>query len=338
VAEVLKHFAPSAAGTLLDATLGLGGHAAAYLAAAGEGSSVVGFEADPAALREAQQRLASFAPRVIYVNRNFASIAQTLQESTEAVPEQFDYVLFDLGVGSHQLEESERGFSFGSTAPLLMRYGDQTGLPDARLDSLNYLADRLRRLPEAVDIIRGLREEDLVEILFTYGEERFARKIARALRALPAEALTAAQVADVIRGAVPARMRHRRLHPATKTFQALRLAVNRELEALEVALPQAVSLLAPGGMIAVISFHSLEDRIVKRFFRAATELVVVTKKPIVASEEERQKNRRSRSAKLRIAQKQLLNKHKQKHDQKSSTTRYPSAHASNLVAYAAGYY
>lgn len=185
-----------------------------------------------------------------------------------------------------------------------MAYGALSKLPASQLQSLNWLESKLGVLPDVADVITHLSEEELSDLIRVYGEERYAGRIARALkRALPA-AWRAKTLAQVIVDAVPARYEHGRIHPATRTFQALRLAVNRELEALSAALPQAVELLAPAGVLAVISFHSLEDRIVKNFFRDRKSMLeTLTKKPITATAEEISQNPRSRSAKLRAATK-----------------------------------
>lgn len=201
-----------------------------------------------------------------------------------------DGVLLDLGVSSPQLDDPKRGFSFQSDGPLDMRMDQSSG---------ETAADLVNRLPEA----------ELADLIYQYGEERFSRRIARAVVRARATRLleTTQQLVEVIRSAVPAAYRHGRLHYATRTFQALRIAVNREIESLEPALRNIVDVLRPGGRLAVISFHSLEDRIVKRTFRslsqgASARLTVLTKKPQLPQDEECRSNPRARSAKLRVAE------------------------------------
>lgn len=305
-AEILTHLQPTPQDTLLDATLGLGGHAAAYLEATAPTGRVVGLEADERALAAARRRLARYGNRVIFVHANFASLKDSVTGGGILPPRKrqppavlFTHILFDLGVGSHQLADPGRGFSFRRTAPLTMQYGIPPAV-SAQLEALNWLERRLGYLPDARDIIAGLPAGELAVLIRHYGEERYAGRIARALKRSP-QPETASQVAERIAHAVPAGYEHGRLHPATRTFQALRLAANRELEALAAALPEAVALLAPGGIIAVISFHSLEDRIVKHFFKEHEHLTVITKKPITATASEKAVNPRSRSAKLRFA-------------------------------------
>jgi 16S rRNA (cytosine1402-N4)-methyltransferase len=206
--------------------------------------------------------------------------------------EQIDGVLLDLGVSSHQIDTPERGFSFTADAPLDMRLDPTSGAT-------------------AAELVNNTPESELADLIFRYGEERGSRRVARfiaeARRKQPIERTL--ELAELVTRALGGR--HGKIHPATRTFQALRIAVNRELESLETALPQAVELLAPGGRMAIISFHSLEDRIVKLFFRAESgyggseqpaRLQIITKKPIEASEQEARSNPRSRSAKLRIAE------------------------------------
>ena len=258
--EVMAAFAPHDGDRLLDATLGHGGHAEKYLQVSAPSGSVVGLDADVAALSVARERLKTWAERVTYVHANFAHLL-------ENAPGPFQHILFDLGIGSHQLADETRGFSFSGTGGLSMRYGSAAALPAAKVAALNRLERKLGFLPDVGDILRFLSEEEIADIIWTYGEERFRGRIARALRQAPVPQ-SGEELAERVSGAVPAYYRRGRLHPATRTFQALRLAVNRELEALAAALPQARQLLAPGGKLAVISFHSLEDRIVKGFVTA----------------------------------------------------------------------
>lgn len=318
VEEILAHFKPKNTDTLLDATLGLGGHAKAFLIAGG--AQVVGFDADQAALAEAKRRLQEFGSQVTYVHDNFANIQKALTEHSSG--QTFTHVLFDLGIGSHQLSDEARGFSFQGAGPLTMLYGTPSELPDSSIEEVNVLTRRLGRYPDVIDIIQLLSPDALAHLIRTYGEERFAGRIARVIHEQAKTITDAQELADLIKKAVPGRYEHGRIHPATRTFQALRIAVNRELEVISSALPQALDILVPGGMLAVISFHSLEDRIVKHFFKDKAKVCVcppeqlkctcerkpkvtiVTKRPIEATEEEIKQNPRSRSAKLRIAIKQ----------------------------------
>src|SRR5829696_2094918 len=290
LAEVLDALAPQSGGRYLDGTLGGGGHAAAVLEASAPNGRLLGIDADPSALAAAGARLAAFGERVTLAHGNFRDIGRLAHEHGF---EQIDGLLLDLGVSSYQLDTPERGFSFAAAAPLDMRL-DPTGGATA------------------ADLVNDTPESELADLIFRYGEERGSRRIARliaeARRKQPIE--TTLELAELVTRALGGR--HGKIHPATRTFQALRIAVNRELESLETALPQAVELLAAGGRMAIISFHSLEDRIVKLFFRAesgyggseqAARLQIITKKPIEASEQEARANPRSRSAKLRVAEK-----------------------------------
>jgi 16S rRNA (cytosine1402-N4)-methyltransferase len=318
--EVIGAFAPHDQDRLLDGTLGLGGHTAAYLQAGGKNTTAVGVELDEQALSQAKQNLAIFGDRVTYVLGSYHRV-KDFSQGGEILFSLFNHILLDLGIGSHQLADEHRGFSFQVGTGLSMRYGERGDIPPAQLNSLNELEKRLGHSPDVPEILELLSEQDIAQILRTYGEEKFAGRIARALKESVDSATTAPQLAQVIYDSVPNQYRHGRIHPATRTFQALRLAVNRELEILASGLPQLVSLLAPQGKIAVISFHSLEDRIVKQFFVKEAKgcicppeqpvcvcgqtprVKILTKKPIEASEAEKATNPRSRSAKMRIAQK-----------------------------------
>lgn len=274
VAEVVAFLDPRPGKTFLDATVGTGGHAEALLS---RGAGVVGIDRDPEALALARERLAPFGDRATLLRGNFRDL-QSLLAPLGLPP--LDGALFDLGVSSLQLDSPGRGFSFSADGPLDMRMD-----PDGPTT--------------AADLVNGLPERDLARILFEYGEERYARRIARAIaRARPI--LTTGELASLVARVYPPG-RHR-IHPATRTFQALRIAVNDELSALQKALPAALSLLRPGGVLCVISFHSLEDRIAKRFLRTealAGRVEVLTKKPVTPGEKELLRNPRARSAKLR---------------------------------------
>jgi 16S rRNA (cytosine1402-N4)-methyltransferase len=264
----------------LDCTLGAGGHSAALLERSGPDGTLIGLDADPEALERAQARLAPFGSRATLLHANFKDLSQLGLQALDAV-------LLDLGLSSPQLDAAGRGFAFRFDEPLDMRF--DTGSGD----------------PTAADLLNELGEAELERILRDFGEEPRARRVARAIvqrREREALRTTNDLVAAVTRALGPARGR---IHPATRTFQALRIAVNAELEALEAGLDAALDLLRPEGRLAVISFHSLEDRIVKwrmRGWADAGRVKVLTRKPIVASEPEVQRNPRARSAKLRVAE------------------------------------
>jgi 16S rRNA (cytosine1402-N4)-methyltransferase len=261
--------------TIVDMTLGSGGHAAALLEAGV--SRLVGVDRDPEALALAGGRLSAFGERVRLVAARFSEVDE------EVVGGPADGVLFDLGVSSMQLDRPERGFGYRLDGPLDMRMGE--GSREAG--------------PSAADLVNGLPERDLADLIYRLGEEPRSRRIAAAIvRHRPVR--TTDQLTGIVVSAVGKRPGGP--HPARRTFQALRIAVNRELEELTAALPPAAGLLGPGGRVVVISYHSLEDRIVKRAFRDDDRLDVLTKTPLVASAAERAGNPRSRSAKLRAAQ------------------------------------
>ena len=273
--------------TFVDGTVGYGGHSERLLERAGDDAVLVGIDRDEEALSYSRARLARFGNRAILLKGDFVDVKQLLRNVD--IP-WVDGALFDLGVSSPQLDDANRGFSFQEDGPLDMRMDQSTGTTAGRL-------------------VNELPESELADLIFQYGEERFSRRIARAVvRARERKALASTQeLTAVIKDSVPAAYRHGRIHCATRTFQALRIAVNRELDVLEPAIRDAVDMLQPGGRIAVISFHSLEDRIVKHTFRALSErphqkVVVLTKKPQVPSEAECQANPRARSAKLRVAE------------------------------------
>jgi 16S rRNA (cytosine1402-N4)-methyltransferase len=269
VDEVLRFL--GGRGTVVDLTLGAGGHAEALLAS-GVGR-LIGVDRDPEAVAIATGRLARFGERFVAVRARFSDVP---------VENRVDGVLYDLGVSSMQLERPERGFSFRNPGPLDMRMD-----PDDE---------------SAVELVNSAREEELARIIYQFGEERRSRRVAaaivRARRRRPIE--TTEELAGIVVSAVGGRRGGP--HPARRTFQALRIAVNRELEELAASLPRAVGVLAPGGRVVVIAYHSLEDRIVKRFFAGDDRLTVLTKKPLVPSAGEAGRNPRARSAKLRAAE------------------------------------
>jgi 16S rRNA (cytosine1402-N4)-methyltransferase len=283
--EVLSWLVREDGRIYLDCTVGYSGHAEKILEASGPDSRLIGLDRDAAAISASRKRLARFGDRVLLLHGHFMDLKQHLTASGIG---QVDGVLFDLGVSSLQLEEPARGFQVDG--PLDMRM-DQSMSGTA--------ADLVNRWPES----------QLADAIFQFGEERFSRRIARAIvRARERHPLaTTKELVSVIEGAVPANYRHGRLHCATRTFQAIRIAVNQELDCLEPALRDATDVLSPGGRLCVISFHSLEDRIVKHTLRALSgkddpALVVLTKKPQIPTREESDRNPRSRSAKLRAAQ------------------------------------
>jgi 16S rRNA (cytosine1402-N4)-methyltransferase len=285
--EVLFWLVRKGSRTYLDCTVGYSGHAEKILEASGPGSRLIGLDRDAAAISASRKRLARFGDRAVLLHGHFMDLKQHLTANGIG---QVDGILFDLGVSSLQLEEPARGFSFQVDGPLDMRM-DQSMSGTA--------ADLVNQWPEA----------QLADAIFQFGEERFSRRIARGIvRARERHALaTTKELVSVIERAVPANYRHGRLHCATRTFQAIRIAVNQELDCLEPALRAATDVLSPGGRLCVISFHSLEDRIVKHTLRALSgkdspALVVLTKKPQIPTREESDRNPRSRSAKLRAAQ------------------------------------
>jgi 16S rRNA (cytosine1402-N4)-methyltransferase len=278
--EVLSLLAPARGGTFVDCTTGLGGHSHALLE--GGATRLIALDRDENALGAAAERLASYGDRVELVHSDYREIGSVLQQrGIDGV----DGILADLGVSSMQLDQEGRGFSFRRDEPLDMRMDRSQG-------------------PTAADLIADVDETDLANVIFQYGEERHSRRVARAIvRAREAAPLqTTGALADVIRRAVPTRG-YQRIDPATRTFQALRIWVNRELEGLDTFLGDAARRLLAGARFAVITFHSLEDRIVKHTFRALATAgdawQVLTKKPVVPGDEEVARNPRARSAKLR---------------------------------------
>lgn len=266
---------------ILDCTIGAGGHAEAILTALPQ-VRYIGLDADPEAIKRAGTRLSPYADRLTLINGYFDEVIARIAAQNDIHP---DFILFDLGVSTHHYTESGRGFSFQQDEPLDMRLS-----PEADLS--------------AADIINHFKEDEIADILYRYGEERHSRRIARALvearKIAPIK--TSARLAEIIAKSVPGDYRHGRIHPATRSFQALRIRVNNELERDSTALASALGLLAPGGILAVISFHSLEDRIVKQLFRQwSTErgYALIWKKPLSPREEEIIQNPPSRSAKLR---------------------------------------
>ncbi|MEA1929012.1 MAG: 16S rRNA (cytosine(1402)-N(4))-methyltransferase RsmH [Candidatus Auribacterota bacterium] len=269
---------------ILDCTLGEGGHASLLAAKLSPGGIWIGIDRDSEAIEVARRKLKEFGGLIKIEQANFSELREVLERAGIS---EVDGVLFDLGVNSSQLQEANRGFSFREDGPLDMRMDTREGY-------------------RAEDLINRTGRKDLEWIIREYGEERFAGRIARRIveERSKQPIRRTVRLARIISGAVPGRGR---IHPATRTFQALRIYLNQELEALKRALPEAISILKPGGRICVISFHSLEDRIVKFEFRHQArqkeELTILTKKPVRPQREEVRRNRRSRSAKLRAAEK-----------------------------------
>jgi 16S rRNA (cytosine1402-N4)-methyltransferase len=271
--------------TVVDATLGLGGHSSEIAKRLGPQGRLICFDRDPEAMAQARLKLEAVAaeigtemPEVLYQPRAFSEASDAIE------PRSIDALLADFGVSSLQLDEAHRGFSFRSDGPLDMRMDTRTG-------------------ETAEQVVNQEDENELADLIYEFGEERRSRRIARAIvRARPIA--TTAELAQVISAAAPS-MKGDKIHPATRTFQAIRIRVNNELGEIESLLKCAPSLLKPGGRLVLISFHSLEDRLVKDSFREAARnkvFEVLTKKPVVAEEQEQLRNPRSRSAKLRAAE------------------------------------
>jgi len=296
--EVLQFLNLHPGDRVIDCTLGAGGHALVILPQIAPNGELLGLDVDPNALTIAEARLRPpFNARLTTRQARFDAVADVARELAFAP---VAGILADLGMSSMQLDTAERGFSFGKDGPLDMRMG-----PAAK--------------ESAAELVNTLPEKTLADIIFRYGEERKSRRIARAIVAARPISRTL-QLANIVAKAAGGRRRGQKIHPATRTFQALRIAVNDELETLERFLPQAISLLAPGGRLAIISFHSLEDRIVKQYFKQeATDCIcppeqpvctcdhrasirIITRKPVIASAEEQSINPRARSAKLRAAE------------------------------------
>ena len=294
--EVLDLLQPQPGGLFIDGTLGAGGHTAGILEATAPDGRVLAFDKDPEAVEFAGARLTEFGDRVKLVNNSYADMPTV---APALGFEQVDGILLDLGLSSRQLDDGSRGFSFRYDAPLDMRFDQTQG-------------------QTAADLVNNLSEAELADIFWRYGEEKQGRKMARIIVANRPIATTS-QLADLIE--THAGQRRRRIHPATLVFQGLRIAVNQELEAVESGIPAAINLLKPGGRIAVISFHSLEDRFVKRLFRDLSQdcicppeqlvcncdhratVKLVTRKAVKAAGTELDTNPRSRSARLRVAEK-----------------------------------
>ena len=285
VNEVLDYLKLSPGMTIVDATIGTGGHAEAILARIMPAGKLIGIDRDRQSLEISRERLRSFTHACEFVHGNFADIDTVLQSLNI---KKIDGILFDLGVSSFQLEDPQRGFSFQYEGPL-----------DMRLDRNSYIS--------AYDLVNNLNEEEFSTLLWNFGQERWHNRIARLLvRERERHPIaTTQELADIVIKAIPYRYRHYRIHPATRTFQAVRIAVNRELETLGTAIDKVIELLNQTARICVLSFHSLEDRVVKLNCRksAAEERIrIITQKPLTPTQEEMKDNPSSRSAKLRVAE------------------------------------
>ena len=315
----------------IDCNLGDGGHSQAVIEALNGEVAVIGFDLDQDAIDRARTNIAdavqakkipfSLTENLHLFRKNFRTLKKTLGDAGMPAENYADAVLFDLGISSYELDQSGRGFSFQKDEPLSMTFGKKLGDGEENIHGDNAF--------DAYDIVNSWKEEDIANVIFAYGEDRYARRIAK--RIVEAREAgrekgqtpdgeigikTTKQLADIVKSAYPSMARFGKIHPATRTFQALRIAVNDELRAIEETLPQALDVLKgsnskqgekqKGGRLAVISFHSLEDRIIKNFFKnkaAAGVVKIITKKPIVPSDEEAKTNPRSRSSKLRILEK-----------------------------------
>jgi len=279
LAETVEFLKVRPGGIYLDATLGGGGHTRKILETEND-CKVIALDRDLKAIEIAKENLKEYKDRVSFFNLNFRKLDEALGET------KIDGALFDLGVSSFQLDDAGRGFSFREAAPLDMRMG-----ADAKYN--------------AGELVNELPQEDLEKLIRTFGEENFAGRIARVIveTRKVKRIETTIELAEAIWQAVPSFYRHGKIHPSTRTFQAIRIAVNDELGSLKEGLVKASSSLVKGGRLCVISFHSMEDRIVKEFVKGDKTLEPVTKKPLVPSDSETEENRRSRSAKLRVAEK-----------------------------------
>jgi len=283
--EALDYLKVSPGKVIVDATVGTAGHALHIIRDIQPQGALIGIDQDEDSLSIARQRLSDFRDSVTLVHANFKDLDTVLKGLNI---KKVDGILFDLGISSFQLENPERGFSFQQEGPL-----------DMRLDRSTYIS--------AYDLLNNLNEDEISAILFRFGEERWHNRIAHRLieerQRHPIS--TTSELAGIVMKSMPARYRYHRIHPATRTFQAVRIAVNRELESLELAIGKTFDLLNKNGRLCVISFHSLEDRIVKLSFKKAAaegKINIITPKPLASSQEEQKTNPSCRSAKLRVAE------------------------------------
>lgn len=299
--ESISSLSPMEDGVFVDATIGLGGHTKSLIEACNCNSRIIGMDVDDSALEIAKERLSAHKDQIEFVNKNFINIDKSLNEFGV---KQVDGIIADLGMSSYQLDHSGKGFSFNKQEPL-----------DMRMDpSLQFTA---------YDLINEMDINELEYIFRTYGEEKFAKNISRAIiKSRESKAIqTSSELAALISNSIPKKFHPKRRHPATKSFQALRIAINNELENLKIFIEKSVKLLKPGGRLVIISFHSLEDRIVKKVFRKLhspcicppdfpicscgkePEFKIVNKNPITPTENEISENPRSRSSKMRVGEK-----------------------------------
>ncbi|MFH1094491.1 MAG: 16S rRNA (cytosine(1402)-N(4))-methyltransferase RsmH [Candidatus Omnitrophota bacterium] len=284
--EVLSYLKLSPGKVIVDCTLGEGGHSEGILRKITPGGHLIGIDQDDDALSSTRLRLSHFEGSFSLIRDNFQNITDVLANLEINA---MDGVVFDLGVSNMQLVTPERGFSFQFDGPLNMRMDKHAQIT-------------------AFDLVNNLSEEEIANLIFTFGQERYSRRIAARIVMERSRNFISStqQLVDIVVESLPVRERYKKIHPATRTFMALRIAVNRELEVLQSGLTQAIELLKPGGIICVISFHSLEDRIVKHEFKNQAKkgrLKIITKKPLVPTDEEIENNHKSRSAKLRVAEK-----------------------------------
>ncbi len=283
--EALEFLRLPQGGVAVDGTLGMAGHALLMAQTLGPHGHLIGIDRDSASLRVAENKLISLGLKIDLLQGNFCTLDKILASlKVSAV----DGILLDLGISSFQLDDENRGFAFRLDGPLDMRMDDDQGV-------------------SAADLVNTLKEAELEKIIFEFGEERFARRIAAAIvmQRSKAKITTTKSLADIILRALPKGYTRGRIHPATRTFQALRIAVNEELEALSLGLDVCFRMLKKGGRLCVISFHSLEDRLVKNKFKSLDfeqEGLILTKRPLIASDEECASNPRSRSAKMRAVE------------------------------------
>lgn len=284
--ETIEHLNLAPGKIVVDATIGTGGHSRAILEKIMPSGKLIAIDRDRDSLEIAKSRLRDFGSMCEFVHGNFRDIDSILEN---LAVKSVDAFLFDLGISSYQLEDASRGFSFQSEGPL-----------DMRMDRDSYIS--------AYDLVNNLDEEELSGLLWQFGQERWHNRIARFLvqERQKHPITTTSQLSEIVARAVPYKYRHYRIHPATRTFQAVRIAVNMELESIQIALEKAVRLLKPSGRICAISFHSLEDRIIKHGLRRAKQeglVDIITSKPLVPVYSEVRDNPKSRSAKLRVAEK-----------------------------------
>ena len=284
--EILKYLDPKAGETIIDCTIGLGGHSGEILKRISPGGRLIGIDRDSESLSLADKRLKKIGSSYRLIWDDFRNLDKVM---SELELEEVDGMFFDLGVSSYQLENPERGFSIKFDGPL-----------DMRMDRQSFIS--------AYDLVNSLSEREISSILKAFGQEHWHNRIANILvrQRNKTPISSTRELTNIVLKAMPYKQRRSRIHPATRTFQAFRIAVNRELEALEITLEKSVSFLRAGGHLCVISFHSLEDRIVKNKFRQFAKeeiLSILTKKPLIPQDEEIKINPRCRSAKLRVAQK-----------------------------------